>query len=136
MHLPSTLALLTLLLSVTPFAAASAQNDDAVVFVTMTTDVEVTSTVYIDTVTMTGQPPAITEEPTYIPLTTILSNGTYVPPSATVPVSSSSNSTIPTNTGVPTKDKDSAAVVAYGGSAGIAMAVTAGAIAAVANYLL
>jgi len=95
--------------------------------VTMTTDIEITSTVVVDTVTLTGSP-TVTEEPEQIPITTLYSNGTWSEPSYTAPINGTS---APTPT-APTKDEDSSATN-FGGSVRVAMG--AGAIAAVLAML-
>lgn len=105
---------------------ASAANDGDIIFVTMTTDIDVTSTEYVDTVTMTGQP-TTTQEPSYAPLTTIYSNNTLLGPTAT----GSYNSTAPTPP-APTKDLSNSATI-FSGS--IRLAAAAGAIAAVLGML-
>ncbi|KAF8454783.1 hypothetical protein BGX38DRAFT_1140869 [Terfezia claveryi] len=124
MQFRNIIAVLCFLIANIGFASAI----DDVTFVTMTTEIEVTSTVYVGTVTMTGQP-TTTQESSYIPLTTIYSNNTVVEPTATG--TGSQNSTAPTPS-TSTKNSSSSATN-FSGS--IRLAAAAGAIAAVLGML-
>jgi len=111
-----------LFLLIANISFASAYDRDDVVYLTMTTSVEVTSTVYVDTITLTGHP-STTQDPS---MPTIYPNNTLVDPTGTVPL----NTTTPTPS---TPMKDSSGSATFSGS--LRAAAAAGAIAVVLGMI-